>query len=183
MQEFYSIGLTDDARWHIEPDESDAKTRELGIWRFFKFKEWSPTFRPVYKKLVDGKPVDYTVTPFGTPIVSDNFARCLMSKCDSDVQVIPCDIRGEDGSWYIANVLSSVDCLDREKSQAIYYPANHPEKPNQPRMISRLIVRAASAEGHHFFRVKDWVSIIVSKSMRDEIIARKFTGMNFEPAG
>jgi hypothetical protein len=49
----------------------------------------------------------------------------------------------------ILNVLTVLDCFDRERSEATY-------KGEKPNMVLKLRIQAEKAEGHHVFRLKDW---------------------------
>ena len=79
-----------------------------------------------------------------------------------DIQRVPAQLEAG-GDIEILNVLTVLDCFDRERSEATY----EGEKPN---MVTKLRIQPEKAEGHHIFRLKDWPGpLIVSGLILEQL--------------
>ena len=124
--------------------------------------------------------MDFCPTAFGTIIVSSQMADVVEGMANAEIQRIPACVKGHDGSWEVLNVLSCVDCIDHEKSRIQYYPADHPEKPNKPRGVLKLVLDTERAEGYHIFKPEDWrVVTVVSEELKTALEGAEIEGIEY----
>lgn len=128
----------------------------------------------------EGARVDYSPTAFGSLVLSERMAVVLDAVAPSDIQRIPAVVEGDPGPWEVLNVLPCVDCIDHQRSQIQYYPADHAEKANEPRGVFRLVIDPAKTQGRQIFRPEGWqVVVIVSAKVKESLEVAGITGIDY----
>lgn len=130
-----------------------------------------------------GRSLDITFAGFHVPIITQSVANVLLPKARSNIELIPIDVENSSSTYYILNITTVLDCLDRKKSMIQWWTEtdNRPEKTGKPRMIIDLRIEPCKARNTEIFRLFDWeVAIIVSKRLKEAIEAAGFQGVKFE---
>jgi hypothetical protein len=99
----------------------------------------------------------------------DSVRDLLRSDC---VEVIPVRIEGRVARYYIINVLSLYDCIDKERSEFSVWRSGDglPHKVGQYRTIYTLHIDKNKLQGQHILRISDWkVALIVSETFKERI--------------
>jgi len=131
----------------------------------------------------DGVPLDFTLAAFDVPVVSERIATILRELCPCDIQIIPIGIEGEEVGYAILNVLSTVACLNEEKSVFTKWTDadGRNDKLGQYRMVAKLVVDHNKTEGAEIFRIDGWdVPLIVSKRIKEGLEQQGCVGSDFE---
>ena len=180
--EYFKVVLEAYHRWGISVRKEFPNGDPVDIWAYSRGQILDNP-RPVPIEVGAGGPiVDYNPTAFCTTVVSHRTAEIITSVAGSDIQRIPTDFPDGDGEWEVINVLPTIDCIDHERSVIQYYPPDHPEKPNKPRGVVKLIIDRDRVGGHHIFRPKDWTVInIISETLRQRLDEAKVTGVEYWP--
>lgn len=131
----------------------------------------------VYEK---GGSRDYQETPLGVPVFSVRLRQIVERIAPDEVQFIPVEIEAQE-SYFIANVLSSVECLDFEES-LLDFKEDAAGKPIRVKGAVRLRVLPENAAGHHIFRIKEWpIPLIISQELATAMKTEHMTGFALSP--
>lgn len=131
--------------------------------------------------ILEGSPADYTLTAMGTPIVSPAMAKVLAQHETSGLEFIPIKAGGEE--YLILNILHCIECLDLEQSHVTRYsePYDDPETLGKIEGLTNTKIKPEWVGGHHIFRLAEYpIVIVISKELRKQLEANKFTGMKFK---
>lgn len=173
---FSEVFLADESRRHLDIVSYHPP---FSIWKCQPVELNAPIELEVINP---GKVVDYDNVSFSIDVVSRRMADIIASFADNEIQRLPAVLDGDVENWEVLNILSHVDCIDYDQSEATFYPDNHPEKPGKPRGFTRLVIDIDRARGHHIFRPVDWeVALIVSDELRIAMESTGITGLEFLP--
>jgi hypothetical protein len=109
-----------------------------------------------------GPELRFTIGNFGTPVVEESLAFAIQNMCGPDVELINAKIDSKN-KYYILNVVSLIDCIDKQKSELSY------KKDGSILAMPKLSIMKEAAWPHHMFKVGTDISIIVSGEIRDLI--------------
>ncbi|MCH7727851.1 MAG: hypothetical protein IH991_15435 [Planctomycetes bacterium] len=180
---YFKLAMTNDERWTLAIDRVFASGESVDIWAYSLGKVANANCSVPFHQDVEGESVDFNPTAFGSIVVSTKMANVLAEFASSDIQRIPAQVQGVQGDWEVLNVLSVVDCIDHELSKIQYFPDDHPEKPEKPRGIMKLVLDSGKASGRHVFKLKDWlVATVVSEDVKVALEDAGITGVEFWPA-
>ncbi|MEM8864439.1 MAG: DUF1629 domain-containing protein [Planctomycetota bacterium] len=176
---YYEMKIANENRWNLAIEGEFEDGTPTDIWAYSMGRQ-APN-RPVpFSIYTEGEVVDYNPTAFGTIVVSSRMATIIDAYAESEVQRLSAAVDGEPNGWEVINVLSVVDCIDRDFSDITYYPEDHIEKPGKPRGITKLVLEPQKARGHQLFKPKDWLAAtIVSSSLKDALEESSITGIEF----
>jgi hypothetical protein len=146
-----------------------------------------------------GKPVSHTWTPLPVysgnsgrsysdlcsftssyPMVVNDYARNILSQhIDSHVEFLPLVWMDGPETLYIVNVISTIDCLDTDKSTMHYF------SDEGVMYIEDYVFHNEILDRHrdlHIFKIPQvWTSILVSQQFKDLVTESELTGANFIP--
>jgi hypothetical protein len=120
-----------------------------------------------------GKPMDFSVTHMGIPVVSERAANLLREVAPDDVQLISARIEGVTDPYWVVNIISFLDCIDHERSGVV--PVEGPgggfiTAPD-------YVVDPKRVGDSQLFRLKeDYVKIIMAEKLKSEILSRGLIG-------
>jgi hypothetical protein len=144
------------------------------------------------EQFVDGKPIDYTQTYLGVPIISERLAETIQSVDKNAIQCLPIEIFGsfDDNKvtltgFEILNIALKLNCIDMTQTIVQRYTENHgsPNKIGKISSLSNIRIISDKAKGHHIFRLAEWsVKIVVSEYLKDKLLEEGCSGMKFETA-
>src|SRR5690606_11731371 len=111
---------------------------------------WEPSFlagaRFVGRRLTasddgSGSAVDFSLTSFGVPIVSEGLRSDLESLAGDDVQWVPVSVSGRVG-YFVLNVLRLVRCLDESRSEFVKWTVGdgRPDRVGGYRSVSKPVL-------------------------------------------
>lgn len=159
------------------------------FWRGTLIHEWNPAsawFR-ARKPENDGKPDDVLQNHLGVPVYSSRLREGLESARIGSIQYLPIRVirpnEYEMQGFAIANALTMVPALDRERADYDVYPPDYflPERRGDVRGIRRIVLRHSEIRGHHIFRLQEFrVSLFVSETFKDVFEASQLTGYSFQ---
>lgn len=116
-----------------------------------------------------GLPLEYSLTSFAVPIVSEHLSAEICGIAGEDVQRLPVNIPEVYG-YDVLNILRVVDCLDEARSEYIKWKEedHRADLAGQYRSVTRLRVdHERIPEDAHIFRIERWpIGIVVSEGMK-----------------
>jgi len=177
MQKYFELQFTaDELNWVVsEPmgeapiDLSECKPLIVG----------APVPFIIY---ANGRQMDFNRVSYCAIVASGRLADLWRRIVPGEVQLLPATVAGDDGSWWVANVLSRVDCIDHRRSKITYYPDNHAEHPGEPRGVMRLVLDPDRIGDRHILRPRGWeVATVVSETVKRAMEDNLMTGMQFVP--
>jgi hypothetical protein len=180
MTRYYSLGMTDEDRWHLDLDQHFADGSPVDIWAYSRCEVIKHPKPVPFRIQVQGKRVDYNPTAFLVTVVSERMARVLEESAANDVQVIPAIVNGTTDRWNVINIITCVDCIDHHRSLIYYYPRDDHEKPGKPRGVLKLAVDAELIGDPQVLHPKDWVvATIVSEKVKMAVERIGASGIDF----
>lgn len=166
----------DQPKWHISAPRDVVP---VNIW---KFKVHISPTPPSFTIFADGPRVDFNEACCAIIVASPTLADVLYENAPHDVQLVPAVIEGDEGPWYVVNVVTCRDCIDHERSTITYFPKNHERYPGEPRAVYRLVLNLEKIGDHDIFRPKGWeIALIVSEKVKLAMEEIGATGVEFEP--
>lgn len=179
--------LSDDVelpgRWHLR-SPTDIQGRELDDpWIF---KKGCPIPDPGRLKVPisrPGKPVDFSISGLGIPIVHVKVASLLTELAPDDVQSFPVEIEGHPEQYCVLVATKLIRCIDEKASRyvEIWRPEDgRPEKVGQYRDVRGLRIDKSKVGEAKVFRTWGWsIALIVSEDIKDALERSGATGMQF----
>lgn len=133
-----------------------------------------------------GCPLDFTFADFDLPVVTSQVGECIQELDPKAVQRIPVKIT--DGrislkGHEILNVLSTLDCLDEERSTVRRWTCDspRPDKAGQYRMVTNLAIDRSQVGSSKVFRISGWeIALIVSEEILLAFERTRVKGVRFE---
>lgn len=173
--------VTGDYQWVLGAEDKFADGRDVDVWAYGRCERVTETQPVPFVIDAAGPKVDFNPTAYTTIVISRKLGDLLRSILPNDaVQFLPAQIEGATGDWEVLNILSCVDCLDRQRSLVEYFPADHPEKAGKPRSVMRLIVDPSKAVPHDLFRVDGWsVVVVASERLKRQMESAGITGVEY----
>ncbi len=169
--------------WYLN-DIVDEQGQEILASHFNQGKVFDSAKQLTVLLNVVGNPVDFRLTTFASPIVSNAFADIVESFDPQAIQRIPVTVAPSTTGYEILNILTMLKCLDYEHTKIEYYTDKDsiPELVGQIEAIWNITIKPEIAEGHHIFRLAEWwVIIVVSEDLKRALEEKGFTGMKFIP--
>jgi hypothetical protein len=163
---------------------STPEGREVLQWdcRFGKRVEWAGSLS--VKIIQQGHPLDLCSNTWRTWIASAKARRVLEALAPEAIQYIPLTIPGDSESYFVANIIRRVACLDEKLSHVERWePGNRtrPDCAGQVSMIIDLHIETERAIGEHLFRLEEAdAHVIVSKAMKEALEGAKINGVKFQ---
>jgi len=115
----------------------------------------------------------------GAPVISERAARSLKPLISAHAEILPLvELRGK--PYFAVNVLSLIDCLDRERSEIQYSTTD------VDRIVSihRAVFRLGQGLTTPIFKLPDWTAqVYVTRSFIDAVIANGLRGAAFGDPG
>jgi hypothetical protein len=130
-----------------------------------------------------GVPLGFTFASFAMPVASSAVAHLLLSIDQSAIQVFPVGVESEKNNFYIINVATSPECIDRERSDVEWWGETdgQPDRIGSPKAIYDLVVDRRAVSGRHIFRVKGWeIALVVSEEVRLAFDRDNVSGVAFQ---
>jgi len=136
-----------------------------------------PPKKVVVTELSEGELPDLLESAWSSKIVSEALKKILEKQCPDCIQYIPVQLdeyRGE--KYWIANILTKVSVLDREKSKV----TNSPRRPESIRTISKMVLKPLGDDTPAIFHMAELLPVIlVSETLRKELEAASSTAGRF----
>ena len=110
-------------------------------------------------------------------VISDRAWKALRPLIEADVEVLPVAIEA-DAPYHFVNILSVLDCLDREKTKFKFRSVDR-----QPVDIYEYAFTEVTLRGHHIFRplLAEWGgTTIVSEEFKQCVEQNKLKGVILE---
>jgi hypothetical protein len=169
-------------RWFLE-EPLDRNGREVDVWAFTS-GDVVDVASPLQLQVdVAGPPLNSTLGPFEIPVVTEAIGTRLAAVAPDDLQRIPARIKGTPGGYEVLNILTTVPCLDEERSVLKWWGAadSQPEKVGTYRMVRPdMTLLADRIVRQRLFRVKGWeVALIASEDVKVALEEMDVTGVVF----
>lgn len=136
-----------------------------------------------------GPVTDVNFAGYGGVLVVSDKMRDLLEEADADVAFREIRVAGaavNGRSFWVLDVLQSLDCVDEEASELEFFEENDPVRPDRAghiRSMFRLVLDPARTEGHPIFRLKrNTGTIIVTGTLRECMQAEGINGMDWGDA-
>lgn len=111
-----------------------------------------------------GRVLDFTITSFNIPLVTNRLALAISSVAGSQVQCLPVDVAAQSG-MVVLNALRVIRCLDETRSEFIKWTKedHRADLAGQYRQVTKLVLAPGSVPADaHFFRVEGWLAALVA---------------------
>jgi hypothetical protein len=169
-------------RWLLD-GPFDEQGNELDPWQFGKGLSVELAGVPRFTLYHGSKPVDFSQTGLGAPVVSGRVAAILERMCPQDVQLLPARVEGQTEPWFILNILRIIRCIDDARCGEVDYwkpEDGRPEKVGQYSYVHALKVDPTKIQDTHIFRTWGWrVAMIISEPLKEALEQEGITGMKY----
>lgn len=144
---------------------SDEQTTEVLVG----MKLSNPPRKVRVTELSEGELPDLMESSWSSKMVSAKLKKILEKNCPDCIQYIPVTLEDyPDKPYWIANVLTSVSCIDRDKSRF----STVPRPPHTIRKVNRLVLKPIADDAPAVFRMEEIPSLmLVSEVLRKEFEA------------
>jgi hypothetical protein len=181
MTKYYD--LLDDTRlpgrWQLGAP-LDVEGNEIDPWQFKKGRVLELGYVPRFTLDLPGHPLDFSLAAFSIPVVHDRFVRVLKQLNVDGVQLIPAQVDGHPGPWYILNALRIIRCIDDARCEQVQYwepEDNRPDKLGEYRAVHGMRIDPGRVADTRIFRPWGWrVALIVAEDIKQAIEAAGLTG-------
>lgn len=164
-QEYFQIKDDYESERHWFLDEPRLENREkFDIWAFTSGRPLTFEAGLVVPIQKSGDIVDITFSHYDIPYIQPRVGQILEAFAGWDIQRVPARLEAGE-KIEILNVLTVLDCFDRERSEATY-------KEEKLNMVMKLRIRDEAAEGHHVFRLKGWPGPLIVSGLILEHLRR-----------
>jgi hypothetical protein len=169
-------------RWHLDTP-IDNEGRKVHDW---DFKRGTPVQVEGRLKIpieLPGMPLDFSEAGLRIPVVHGKVASMLAERAPGDVQLIPADIEGQPGQYFVLVATRLIRCIDEEASEVSFWTPAHgvPDKVGQYMGVDRLRIDKAKVGNAQVFRLEGWSgTLIVSEQIKDALERMGATGTRFE---
>jgi hypothetical protein len=140
----------------------------------------SPTFRIAQPA---GSPLDFNISPLGTPVVTARVVQLFEQLGVQDVQFLPTRIASLPEPWFILNPTRVVRCIDDNRSRHVDYfgpEDGQPKKVGTYRAVHGMRIDPTKTEGARLFRTWGWlIAIVVSQDIKEALEREHVTGTKF----
>jgi hypothetical protein len=131
-----------------------------------------------------GQSVDVCFNTWNTMIVSQKAKQILEIWAPRAIQYVPLRVPGDSGTYFVANIIVLVNCLDEKLSHVERFSENDtvsPERVGEISLVVDLHVDAEKAANYHLFRIEGYpVATIVSESLKSALQNSGITGVKFD---
>jgi hypothetical protein len=171
-------------RWHLGTP-SDPQGGELDDpWMFRKGQPVPEQQRVMIPLEHPGKPLDFSLAAFSTPVVHVRIASLFAQLAPDDVQALPVSIQGQPDSFCILVATKLIRCIDEGASRhiEIWKPEDgRPEKTGQYRDVRGLRIDPSKVGDAKVFRTWGWsVALVVREELKDALVHLGASGLRFE---
>lgn len=172
-------------RWQLGTP-TDLQGRELDDPWMFRMGRPVPKLERL-RVPIDGpgKPLDFSLAAFSTPVVHRRVASLFEEIAPDDVQTVPVEIQGQADAFRILVATKLLKCIDDKASKEVrlWTPEDgRPEKVGQYRDVRGLRIDPSKVGDAQVFRTWGWsVALIVSEELKDALVRLGATGLDFEP--
>ncbi len=137
----------------------------------------APLPRVTYGGFTAGPLSDPLAEPGGLLVVSSRLQEVLDREAKAHIQYIPVKLKGRSGRYSIANVLDSVDCLDRGASRLI----EDPDAGGITR-VKKLVLTELPGASPELFHVEGFEQLLIIRPRLRAALERDFPSAgNFIP--
>jgi hypothetical protein len=121
----------------------------------------------VITELSKGELPDLLESAWSARMVSAKLKKIFETTCPDCIQYIPVKLQQHpDEKYWIANVLTSIECVDREKSKLKTFP----KPPHTIKAVSKLVLKPIGDDAPALFRTAELTpDMLVSESLRKEL--------------
>lgn len=169
-------------RWHLE-NPIDGQGREVDDWAF---KNGTPvrsegTLRIPIEHA--GRPLDFSETNLGIPIVHLNVAAVFRELASTDVQLLPVNIEGQPDPFFILIAVRLIRCIDETTSKIrLWMPEDGvPHKTGQYKSVRNMRIDKTRVGDAQVFRPAGWEgTLIISEGIKEALERLGATGPQFE---
>ncbi|WP_044185813.1 imm11 family protein [Hyalangium minutum] len=169
-------------RWQLD-DPVDSEGREMDDWLF---KSGTPVsgVGPFHISIDQaGRPLDFSETHLGVPIVHVRVASLFTELAAHDVQFIPAGIEGYSDQYLILVATRRIACIDEKASRIRLWTHEDgvPHKVGQYKSVRSLRVDPSKVGGARVFRLAGWEGVlVVSEELKGALEGIGATGTRFE---
>ncbi|WP_225410185.1 imm11 family protein [Stigmatella hybrida] len=169
-------------RWRLD-DPVDSQNRQLDDWSFksgIPVSIKGPLRIPIEQA---GRPLDFSETNLGIPVVDVRVASIFQELALHDVQLIPSQIEGYPDQYLVLVATRLIPCIDERVSQIRLWTHEDgvPHKLGQYKSVRNMRIDPVRAGDAKVFRPAGWEGVlVVSVEIKNALEQREFTGLSFE---
>lgn len=180
MRQYFSLldDMSSTRRWHLGAaflaDGTEPRLR-AGL-------PFDSVEKPTIAVSHAGFALDFSLTSFSVPVMSERLSLALAPLVGSDVQWVPVDVAGH-GRFKVPNVVRVLRCVDEVRSTFVKWTRHdhRADLAGSYRQITKLVVEQTAIPADvHMFRIEgSLVEVVVSEDARACIVEGGFTGAEF----
>jgi len=169
-------------RWHLD-SPVDGQGREVDDWAFKSGAPLNlkgPLSVPIEHA---GRPLDFSETNLGIPVVHIKVASIFRELAPNDVQFIPVNIEGQSDQFLILVATRLIRCIDEQASRIRLWTHEDgvPHKVGQYKSVRGMRIDNACVGDARVFRPAGWEgTLIVSAAIKEALERVYTTGAKFE---
>jgi hypothetical protein len=178
--------LSDDVyvphRWHLDTP-TDSQGRRLHDWEFKRGKPVDVEGRLKLPIEVAGRPLDFCEAGLRVPVVHIKVASMLLERAPGDVQLIPADIEGQPGRYFVLVATRLIRCIDEKASKVQFWTPEDgvPDKVGKYWAVDDMRIDKATVGNAKVFRPEGWSgTLIVAEEIKDALERMSATGTRFQ---
>jgi hypothetical protein len=131
----------------------------------------------------DGVVLDFSWAAFSIPVVHLRFVELFERLGVYEVQLLPVQVEGHSGPWFILNTLHIIRCINDSRCTEVQYwqpEDDQPEKVGKYRYVAGMRIDPAMAGDIRIFRPWGWSqALVVSEHLKDAMEKEGITGTKF----
>ncbi|HEX8706267.1 MAG TPA: DUF1629 domain-containing protein [Myxococcaceae bacterium] len=169
-------------RWHLDTP-TDSQGRQVDDGQFSLGALVHATERLKIPVEIAGKPLDFTEAGIGIPVVHVRVATLFAELAPEDVQLLPVEVEGPLGQYFILVATRLIGCIDETASRFVRWTPEDglPHKVGQYSIMYELRIDKTKVEGARVFRPEGWdVALVVSGEIKEALERMGATGTRFE---
>lgn len=174
MRYYECFFIASEKIWTIDQARDETP---IGVW------DCRPVVidRPVrYFIFAEGMRVDFNDCSAAEIITSRRLAFLLKELAPDDIQLVPVEVKGDAGEWWLVHVLTHLDCMDRKHTLFSYEPSRDRKIHGQITGVLKLVVDPERIGDRQIFRAKGWeVDLLVSERVKGAMEKAGVTGAQF----
>jgi hypothetical protein len=162
----------------------DDQGEEIDPWQFFSGQPIALVGTPRIPLAATGRALDFSFTTLSIPIVHARLVPVfehLASK--QEIQFLPVEVTGQTESYFIANILRVIPCIDDVRCERVEYwrpEDGAPDRVGDYRLVRGLRINPTQAGDSDIFRPRGWNSVLlVSERLKQALEDEQVGGVRF----
>jgi hypothetical protein len=169
-------------RWVLS-SPVDEHGQEADPWQFSEGRVLDLEARLRLPVSHTGRELDFSHTGLGVVVAHERVARLFERLGIQEAQLIPAQVEGHAGPYFILNALRIIRCIDDARCEEVRYwkpEDGQPEKVGEYRVVAGMRIDPTKVGDARLFRPWGWtVALLVSEDLKQALEHEGITGTRF----